>query len=745
MSDVGGFDYFLTATCNDARTFGVRRVREAVHDIYGHDGAEVQRVLQSYCAIMCRCWERTMRYIMHWLEHSPQQPCGQVLSTWFRYEFQSHGAPGNKPHVHGFVKVAGEEDSEKVERIRCKMSSMFAPDAGTDRQTLLASGLITDQCDFGDLMMLCEMLCVHDCAKANSRCQKVLKDGSTMCRVQQHPPSLEYTFKGNPEMYNTELVGILHQLGLTDMNHAGRPQAVRQLIGGRWQYPADRHETFIPTIPILFVVLQSCTNVQYIDRRFQVSYVCKYAAGVQEHREVTLSRPKAGDTVSVQDQDQQNINSTGQGTASSLKPSTSLAWEIGQAEMTCQVVVIHQYIDNVYYLDTTWRFSLRPPELMLFDTLQMYCKWFIRGQRCQQCEASPALAQCVWIDGTGHRVYLRQRYIAEAADHMRQLSFMDNDDVSEPAMELYRDVFGPLEQAAEHNQHTPLYLRFVDTTATQHNVVVYSAVTPFQFPRFLIHLLLSKGHFQTEIDLYPCRDLPEAFVQTGLLPSVHPSEEEVATLIRSYVTQQLQWLPIGNRTFQAIVLMLPAAFQAFLFEDTYVFESMPLATDIAISAAASDTLQRLEMDRHHSAVAALSQYHFPDFPDVADLRNGVPTFYNLPLHRAPAQTDASFAEQGSALHALRTALDTLHQPGHTFVWFPLLVGPPGCGKTHLLMMAQVYAILAKCTKVLFILSCSSRDEISFKAGGIETATVASLDSRSRSDQVLFIFGVSRDT
>ena len=150
--------------------------------------------------------------------------------------------------------------------------------------------------------------------------------------------------------------------------------------------------------------------------------------------------------------------------------------------------------------------------------------------------------------------------------------------------------------------------------------------------------------------------------------------------------------------------MLPPAFQAFLFEDTYVFESMPLATDIAISAAASDALQRLEMDWRHSAVAALSQYHFPDFPDVPDLRNGVPTFYN-PLHHAPTQSDASFAEQAAALRALRTALDTLQQPGHTFVRFPLLVGSPGCGKTHLLMMAQAYA-MSKGLRTM-VLTCTS--------------------------------------
>ena len=756
MSDVGGFDYFFTATCNDARTFGVRRVRAAILTSYGHEGPEMQRALQAYCAIMCRCWERTIRYFMHWLQHSPEQPCGQVMSTWFRYEFQTHGAPGNKPHVHGFVKVADEEDSVKLARIKCRLSTMFSHDLGTDRLSLRARGLIEDERDLGELHQLCNMLCFHQCEQANSRCQKVQKDGSTSCRVQQHPPSLEYSFKGNPHMYNPELLDTLQQLGLTELTHAGRHQAARHLIGGRWQYPADRGETFIPTIPILFAVLQSCTNVQYIDQRFQVSYVCKYAAGVQEHPAVRLTRPAAGDTVTVQHQHEQNVNRRGQGTTPPSKPGTSLAREIGQAEMTWyalglpfvitdtvythistltpeyrstvvqrtqpvltldggedgpipvqrrrdlppwrqftpkQVVVLQQYIDNIYHLDSTWRFSLRPPELMLFDTLQMYCKWFIRGQRCRQYEAVPALGECVWIDGAGYRVYLRQRYVAEASEHIYNMSFVDDDDdVSEPAMELYCHVFGRLQRVLQGEPVTPLYLRFVDTTATQRNVVVFSAVTPFQFPSFLVHLLPSKGHFKTELDLYSCGDLREAFVLSGLLPSVQPLEAELAALIRAYVTEQLQWLPMGNRKFQAILHILLPAFQAFLFEDGYLFDTMPLATDMAISAAASDALQRMEMDWRHSTVAALLQYNFPDFPDVDDLRNGVPTVYNVALDRAPAQSDASFVEQTAALHALRTALDTLHQPGQTFLRFPLLVGPPGCGKTHLLMLAQAYAM-----------------------------------------------------
>ena len=189
MSDVDGFDYFFTATCNDARTFGVRRVRAAIVASYGHEGPKMQRALQAYCAIMCRCWERTIRYFMHWLQHSPEQPCGQVISTWFRYEFQTHGAPGNKPHAHGFVKVADEQDSVKLARIKCRLSTMFSHHAGTDRRSLRARGLIEDERDLAQLHQLCNMLCFHQCDQANNRCQKLQKDGTTSCRVQQHPPT----------------------------------------------------------------------------------------------------------------------------------------------------------------------------------------------------------------------------------------------------------------------------------------------------------------------------------------------------------------------------------------------------------------------------------------------------------------------------------------------------------------------------------------------------------------------------
>ena len=42
--------------------------------------------------------------------------------------------------------------------------------------------------------------------------------------------------------------------------------------------------------------------------------------------------------------------------------------------------------------------------------------------------------------------------------------------------------------------------------------------------------------------------------------------------------------------------------------------------------------------------------------------------------------------------------------------FPLLVGPPGCGKTHLLMMAQVYA-MSKGLRTMVLTFTSERAQL----------------------------------
>jgi hypothetical protein len=71
------------------------------------------------------------------------------------------------------------------------------------------------------------------------------------------------------------------------LSHKWRPN--KEFRAGRWEYPAEVVEHFVPTAPLLFVAFRGCTNVQFCDWKFQVSYLAKYAAGIDEKPQVTFT------------------------------------------------------------------------------------------------------------------------------------------------------------------------------------------------------------------------------------------------------------------------------------------------------------------------------------------------------------------------------------------------------------------------------------------------------------------------
>uniref|UniRef100_UPI00358E8AEA uncharacterized protein n=1 Tax=Myxine glutinosa TaxID=7769 RepID=UPI00358E8AEA len=774
MKDMGGFDYFITATCNDSKTFGVAPITRAIEELYRRNfknphHVNVEHIHQSYCVIMCRAWERTSRYFLHWLEHSPEQPCGEVQTLWARYEFQSTGSPGNRPHIHGFLKVKNEDEKTKLSRIRCQISHIFSKSARMTMRCLLEDGFVETFEDYCDMYALCMKVQVHDCSHAQNRCQRKMANGTWKCRVQQHPPSFEYDFDERPNLYDPDVLKLLEELGLAKRDVFGRLKVPRTLAGGKYTYPAQPKETFVPTIPRFWLALQSCTNVQLCDTRFQVAYVCKYAAGVDEKRQADFKSTSSSsedmphDTVDVRLGDLSNTKTSGQ-TMKTTKPGGEhMAKEIGLPEMMWhslrlpfittnveythvstqapeyrsavtkrrggqhvddiaggagaaggtpeavqarrglpawrqftynQTIVIQQLLDGYYYLDSTWKFSVRPPELMLFDDLHSYSRWFCM-KTCKRYDIDADLASCPWISGNTQRIRLRQAHVKDAVAFVEQQRQSDIPSRAEQAAQMYRAIFAPLQ--AEHDgaaggEKSNFYHKFVDVTKVQNNIVVFTAVTPFVLPSFLVHLLLSMGKFNTEVDLYSCPELKSAFVKAGLIPDGVTDVASIHQLARRYIEEQLMWLPIGTRQFQRILRVVVAGLKRFFLDGDFIYEAMPLATDAAISETANAQLQQLETSRRHAAVDALSLQNLPNFPDPAALKSGIPVHYSPVLQQAENQSDESLEEQRIALGNAVAAIDALQHTGDASVRFPLFVGGPGAGKTFLLLVSQVYAM-----------------------------------------------------
>ena len=78
----------------------------------------------------------------------------------------------------------------------------------------------------------------------------------------------------------------------------------------------------------------------------------------------------------------------------------------------------------------------------------------------------------------------------------------------------------------------------------------------------------------------------------------------------------------------------------------------------------------------------------PHFPDVQEMkaRHVVPFAPNIVPSQQ--QSAASVTEQRASLHDCIQAIDRLFAPDDTFTRWPLLEGPPGSGKTHVLLLAR---------------------------------------------------------
>jgi hypothetical protein len=88
---------FLTVTCNDRRTPGVRKLYEAVesvvYDEYGESStlADITRRIGGELLLQSRMWHRYVEKLMDFIYNDPIEMCGKVEYLWGRFEFQQEG------------------------------------------------------------------------------------------------------------------------------------------------------------------------------------------------------------------------------------------------------------------------------------------------------------------------------------------------------------------------------------------------------------------------------------------------------------------------------------------------------------------------------------------------------------------------------------------------------------------------------------------------------------------------------
>ena len=129
------------------------------------------------------------------------------------------------------------------------------------------------------------------------------------------------------------------------------------------------------------------------------------------------------------------------------------------------------------------------------------------------------------------------------------LFIYDNDGINEMMKELVVSDYS-LESMSRQFTHER-------DTEDKVPITIWPCIKPKRVHKFLVHLVLSLGRFETEMDLWYAGSIAEVFYNAKLLPR-NPLEEglstqdEVDLIIKKYVDQQFFTLHVPSQIYKSL-------------------------------------------------------------------------------------------------------------------------------------------------------------------------------------------------
>ena len=225
------------------------------------------------------------------------------------------------------------------------------------------------------------------------------------------------------------------------------------------------------------------------------------------------------------------------------------------------------------------------------------------------------ICESLWIDGENNAVCLRPSAVFEFSDFVQQRS------VDDPANCELRDASIVLAQFLQHPSH-PKRANFVSRDTQLSNIpaeIVSSKAYPRNASNFLIHFLLSNGRFGAELDLFDVPSLKLAHVKGKLVENQQVfNDDDVNTILKQYVLQQLRLLPGGTRFSDCNSLAAKVAVKGLLIDNDIYNEAIPEATMDKLTEAMEDKLKKALRQSLVNIIKPLVEKNLPKFPTSDD-------------------------------------------------------------------------------------------------------------------------------
>ena len=231
-----------------------------------------------------------------------------------------------------------------------------------------------------------------------------------------------------------------------------------------------------------------------------------------------------------------------------------------------QITILEGLKDSPLSVDKVTVFSIRPPELRhIFDQLGNYYRWFSIGGKLHKrtellTEIDIDVTKCCWIDGLHRQVFLRKSAKKEVLHYLDTENSINRDcDHIREMIEFVKRIFW-LDNLVNSNamisdderKEMKWYSNnlLIEDKEKHLPIPVYSCIKPTMGFKFILHLLLSMGHFCTEPDLLRHRTLRESFKHAKLIGDSNEEEDLKQysdNILKEYFIKQLCTYPNSHR------------------------------------------------------------------------------------------------------------------------------------------------------------------------------------------------------
>ena len=238
-------------------------------------------------------------------------------------------------------------------------------------------------------------------------------------------------------------------------------------------------------------------------------------------------------------------------------------------------------------------------------------------------------------------------------------------------------------------------------------VPVYSYVKPSLGTRFVLHLLLSLGHFETELDLLLHRSLRDSLKYAKLIgegENLTELQRYSNELLKTYIEEQLVYFPNSSNVTDSWIIDAGELLDSIIIRDEICITDMPPVLQCQLEQSTDSRFTQYKNRLKLMLIVAarkelenvLSLYTVPTVNELmsSSLENDIS--WNIVSHyrKSPYQSIESYKEQIGALKMAVKAIDRYINgtEQNTYIKCQLIAGAPGSGKSFLALTIGLYAI-----------------------------------------------------